>query len=122
MGQSVLQVWVSQLITNVPDRGPLGTWHLHVSQGLEETTAPGWAVVAAGASERGLGQHPVLPTPPAPAPPHVPSATPSLRVALGGKAPRQHLCGHMFSRAQLGATGWEPRRVQDSWGLHLAQP
>lgn len=95
-GQSVLQVWVSQLITNVPDRGPLGTWHLHVSQGLEETTAPGWAVVAAGASERGLGQHPVLPTPPAPAPPPRPLGHP---VPPGGpwwQSPKTApLLGHM---------------------------
>lgn len=41
-GQCELQIWVSQLTTNVSDRGPPGSSHLQVSHRLEETTAPGW--------------------------------------------------------------------------------
>lgn len=56
IGQRVLQVSVSQLILKASTWRPLGTSHLHVSQRLEETTAPGCGVRAASISEQASSQ------------------------------------------------------------------
>lgn len=125
MGQWVLQVWVSQLITNVPDWGPPGSWHLHVSHRLEETTAPGWAVGAAGAGEHGLGLAPCLPHTPAPGHPMPPpTPTPGHPVPLGGPWWQSPKAAPLWSRVLEGPAGSNRLGASScpgqSWGLRLA--
>lgn len=111
----MLQIWVSQLITNVSDSGPPVTSHLHVSHRVEETTAPGCGESARAALVNWGG-------PGAPAFLDIPSRPGPHRANLSPQGdPRWHLLAEVpVSRAE--PQGWASMEVTCSRGPGWEKP